>query len=117
MAFANPLVLTVNAVPYNNAAVSYGDNVTSYRTSDGLVTAKISHLYGKKPKSMIRFDFSKISADPFIPATNQKFTQSAWLVFERPVTGFTVTEQNNFIAGVAALLTAPNIAKLTAGES
>jgi hypothetical protein len=120
MAFADPYVVTVGAASPSMAAVSRGDNQTSYRSADGLVSAKVSHQYGKRNRSVIRIDFSKIAADPFAPSVNQKFTHSAYLVYERPPVGFTATEQQDLIKALlnkSIATTFADVTKLVAGEN
>jgi len=120
MAFADPYVLTIGAATPSLAAVSRGDNTTTYRSGDSLVQAKVSHSYGKVNRSVVRIDFTKIAADPFAPSVNQKFTHSAYVVYQRPAVGFTTTEQADLIKGLLAKMSATtyaDVTKLVAGEN
>jgi hypothetical protein len=117
--FADPQSVTINAVANNLPRVSAGVNSGEFRKDDGNVVLKFSHQYGKRTRRQVRLDLSKIAADPLISSTNIKYSMSAYLVVDVPVTGFTVAEAKQVVDGLTAYLTASsgaNVTKLLGGE-
>lgn len=117
---ADPQSVTINAVANTLPAVTRGDLTSAYQKDDGNVKLMVSHAYGKRNRSTVRLDFRKIAADPLISAQNIEFSMSAYLVIDRPKTGFTVTEAAQIVAGLTAWLTASsgaNTTRVLAGES
>ena len=117
---ADPQSVTINAVAQSLPAVARGANTSSYRKDDGTVQLTISHSYGKRNRRTARLDFSKIAADPLVSAQNIKYSMSAYLVIDLPVTGFTVTEAKYVVDALTAYLIASSGAKVTSilgGES
>jgi len=91
-----------------------------YRKSDGTMLLTISHSYGKRNRHVARVDFSKIAADPLISAQNIKYSMSAYLVIDEPITGFSRAECADIANGLIAYLAASTYAKVTnivGGES
>ena len=113
MAFADPQSITINSVAISLPRVPGGPNGGSFASSDGTVVESISHTYGKRTRRSLRFDQSKIAADPLISAQNIKYSMSAYLVVDLPPTGFTVAEAKLLLDGMMAYLTASSGAKLT----
>jgi hypothetical protein len=120
MAFADPIALTINAVAYTLPKISVEGNDTVYQTADGLVDVKASHSYGKRNRHLLRIDFSKLTADPFIPAENVKVGMSVYSVFDMPASGFTNAEALQIYQGWKTWHAASSdavITKLLGGES
>jgi len=120
MAFSDPQTVTINAVAQVLPRTSNGVNTGSFTKDDGNVKLNVSHTYNKRTRRQARIDFSKIAADPLISAQNIKYSMSAYLVVDVPITGFTVAEAKQVIDGFAAWLTASsgaNITKLLGGEN
>lgn len=109
MSFADPQ--TINSV--SCPRVSSGINSGVFQSSDGTSKLSVSHQYGKRTRRTIRLDFSKIAADPLISSTNIKYSMSAYLVIDEPVTGFTVAEAKVQVDALVAYLTASTGAKVT----
>jgi hypothetical protein len=117
---ADPQSLTINAIANSLPAVSRGVNQSSYRKDDGNVQLSISHTYASRTRRLARVDFSKIAADPLISANNIKYSMSAYLVVDIPVTGFTVAEAKYVVDSLTKWLTdtsGANTTKLLGGES
>nr|UJQ85882.1 MAG: hypothetical protein 2 [Leviviridae sp.] len=117
---ADPQSVTINAVAQSLPAVARGVNSSAYRKDDGTVALSISHQFGKRTRRTARLDFSKIVADPLVPATNQKVSMSAYLVIDHPPTGLTNAEIKYVVDALTAYLTASSGAKVTSivgGES
>lgn len=117
---ADPQSVTINAVAQSLPAIARGVNNSVYQKDDGTVKLSISHQYGKRNRRTARLDFSKIVADPLVPAQNQKVSMSTYLVIDSPLTGLTNVEIKQVVDGLTAYLTASTGAKVTSmigGES
>lgn len=117
---ADPQTVTINAVAQTLPAIARGVNTSAYQKDDGTVKLSISHNYGKRTRRTARLDFSKIAADPLVSSQNIKYSMSAYLVIDTPVTGFTVAEAKYVVDALTAYLTASTGAKVTSilgGES
>lgn len=117
---ADPQSVTINSVANSLPAVSRGVDQSRYQKDDGLVSLQISHTYAKRTRRVVRLDHSKIAADPLVSSQNIKYSMSAYLVIDVPVTGYTVAEAKQIVDALTAYLTASSGAKVTSvlgGES
>jgi hypothetical protein len=101
--FAEPITITVNAVPLTFTKQSTKDTSSVWSTSDGLWTLTISHQVIRKNnqdyvRTVSRLDQKKIVADP-LTAVNDYQTFSSYTVEERPTFGFSSTEIKNQVSG------------------
>lgn len=97
--FADPITITIAAVPKTLARVSTKDMSAVYKTADGAYTLNISHQVTKdKIRSLSRLDFKKVVADP-LTAINDFEILSTYAVSERPNFGFSGTEVKDQLAG------------------
>jgi len=120
MSYADPQSITISGTAISLPRVSVGANQSSYSSADGLVSETASSVYGRRTRRVLRVDHSKITADPFIPATNVKVSMSNYIVFDTPVVGYTAAEALAVYAGFKAQFTAASdllITKLLGGES
>jgi hypothetical protein len=62
---------------------------------------------------MLRINHNKVAADPFQTSINAKYSMSAYVVFDVPPVGYTVTEQKQVIDGFLAQITASSGALIT----
>lgn len=116
----DPQSVTINAVANSLPAISRGVNLSAYQKDDGNVKLSVSHTYGKRTRRQVRLDYSKIAADPLISSQNIKYSMTAYLVVDVPITGFTVTEAGYIVAALTGWLTASsnaNTTKVLGGES
>lgn len=114
MAFADPQSITINAVAHSLPRVALGNFTGQFQTNDGLVVEKIAHTStNQRTRRSIRVDLSKIAADPLAADRNLRYSMSAYLVVDVPITGFTVTEAKYVVDGLLAYLTASSGAKIT----
>jgi hypothetical protein len=113
MSFADPQSVTINAVANTLPRISSGVNTGAFQKDDGNVKLTVAHLYGKRTRRTIRLDHSKIAADPLISAQNIKYSMSAYLVIDVPITGYTVAEAKQIVDGLTAYLTASTGARVT----
>lgn len=118
--FADPQSVTINAIANSLPRTGQGVSEGNFSKDDGTVKLKISHLYGKRSRRLIRLDHRKIAADPLATGYNKEYAMSAWLVVDVPTVGYSVTEQKQVVDGLTAYLTASSGAKVTqllGGES
>lgn len=109
MAFADPQTINSATLPRTSSGVNSG----AFSTSDGLQTLSVSHQYAKRTRRTLRFNHSKIAADPLISAQNIKYSMSAYLVVDTPTTGYTVAEAKAIVDALVAYLTASTGARVT----
>jgi len=120
MSFTDPVVVTINAVPFTMPRTSVVGDETVYTDPTGLVSVLASHESGKRTRRMLRINHSKLTTDPFKPAENVKVSMSFYLVFDIPPAGYTPTEAQQVYTGFNTWYTASTsavIGKLLAGES
>lgn len=113
MAYSDPQSVTINAVANTLPRVSSGVNAGAFSKDDGTVKLSVSHQYAKRTRRTIRIDFSKIAADPLVSAQNIRYSMSAYLVVDIPVTGFTIAESKYIIDALTLYLTASSGARVT----
>ncbi len=113
MAFADPQSITINAVATSLPRTSSSANSGVFTSNDGLIRETVSHAYGKRNRRTFRIDHSKVAADPFLSGVNTKYSMSAYVVVDVPVTGYTVTEAKQVVDGLMAALTASSGSKIT----
>lgn len=120
MSFTDPQSVTINAVANSLPRVSSGTNSGVFSKDDGTVKLSISHAYGKRARRTIRIDHSKIAPDPFVSTTNARYSMSAYIVVDVPLTGYTNAEAKQVVDGLTAYLTASTgarISQLLGGEN
>lgn len=122
MAYADPQSVTINSVANSLPRIGSGVNTGTFAAGDGNVKLAVSHQYGKRTRRQARLDFSKVAPDPLISSTNIKYSMSAYVVVDVPVTGFTVAEQKQIVDALTAWLAtgagAANVTtKLLGGEN
>lgn len=113
MAFADPQSVTINSVAQTLPRTSSGVNSGVFTKDDGLVKLSVSHQYGKRTRRTIRLDHAKIAADPLISSTSVRYSLSAYLVVDMPITGYTVAEAKQIVDALTAYLTASSGARAT----
>lgn len=102
--FNDPISLVVPDTLTLNA-VSREKDSSVYKMEDGSANLKltVSHAYRpNRSRYVARFDVTKTTTDPFVPATNIQISQSVYVVFDRPNAGFSVDETSmlmDFLAG------------------
>lgn len=120
MAFTDPQTITISGTAIVLPRVSTGQNKADYTSADGLNALRVSSAYGRRTRRVLRFDNSKITADPFIPAQNQKVSASIYIVVDSPVAGYTNADLKALYTGFNTLYSASSgalIDKLLGGES
>lgn len=120
MSLTEPQTITINTVAHTLPRVSVGANGSVYQKDDGTVKLTVNHAYGRRNRSTIRVDHSKVSTDPLQPSINKPFSLSVQLILDRPVGGYTNVEIKQIADGLIGLLTASTgqiVTKALGGES
>jgi hypothetical protein len=115
--FADPQVITVNAVPQSMPRVLTDGSSSVYQTADMLFKLTLSHTPTKdRIRTLARLDTRDIVADP-LTSINDWESLGLYIVVDRPIYGITLTQIQQRAAGLLAWYTSANIAKLFGGES
>lgn len=119
--FTDPISLTISGAAKSLPRVSVEGSKSVYSTDTGDYTLNVSHVKGKRRRSVFRIDQNKTAADPFNTERNLPVNQAAYLVLDTPLNGtFTNAEQKAIIDALADALKANTGAlttKFVAGES
>lgn len=115
--FTDPQSITVNAVAKSMPRIDSDGTSAIYQTADESFKMTISHQKSaKRIRSVVRVDQRVIAADP-LTAVNAYQTLSTYLVIDRPVTGFSVTQLDYQLAALEGWLDSTSIGKLYGQES
>lgn len=102
--------------------VSSGDFKSIYETSDGLnkLTVSTTTTNNNRRRHLVRIDVEKLATNIYEESKKQAVSMSAYLVVDRPINGFTVSEAKKLVAGLVGLLSASSYSlteKVLGGES
>lgn len=120
MALTDPQSVTINSVAITLPRISSAVNAGAFASNDGTVKELVSHQYGKRNRHIFRIDHSKIAPDPLISAQNIRYSMSCYVVWDMPVTGYTVAEAKQVSDGFMAQLAASSgalVTKVLGGEN
>jgi hypothetical protein len=117
MAFADPQVVTVNAVAKSMPRILTDGKSSTYQMADGSFKLTISHQLSKgRVRTTARIDQRAIVPDP-LTSVNDYETLSFYFVVDRPEVGFTDTQVNQLKTGLASWLSDATGTKLFGLES
>lgn len=115
--FADPQVITVNAVAQSMPRIASVGQKSTYQKNDLTFTLNLSHTVAKdRIRSMARVDQRAIVPDP-LTSVNDYETLSVYLVIDRPLAGFSSTQVDQLIAGFKTWLDTTASGKLYGQES
>lgn len=120
MAYADPQTVTINAVPISLLRTGSSNNGGAFTAADTLSKLTVSHNNGDRTRHLLRFDQSKVAADPYITGVSTKQKIAAYLVVDVPPSGYTTAEAKLLVDGFVAFLAASSgaaITKLLGGEN
>lgn len=119
--FSDPLSLTISGAAKTLPRVSVDGSKSVYTTDTGDYSTTVSHIRGKRKRSVFRIDQKKIASDPFNAERNVETNQAVYLVLDAPLNGlYSNTEQKALIDALTKALTDATGAlatKFVAGES
>lgn len=122
MALADPQSITISGTTTPLPRTFAEGSESAYTSADGLWRLSVNHSVVKQGRSrhLLRFDHSKVTADPFQPTQNVKVGMANYVVFDVPPAGYTNTEVLAVYTGFKTLFTATSdalITKVIGGES
>lgn len=120
MAFTDPQSIKIGGTTSSLPRVNTGNGQSEYLSADGTVRVTIASVEKKRKRHTFRVDWTKITADPFIPTQNVEVSMSTYVVIDRPIAGFTNEDALNAVKGLVEVLSATEYAavkKLVAFES
>jgi len=122
MALADPLTVTISAVPIVLPRTFGEGRETKYESADGLVAVSANHTLVKqgRERHLFRIDHSKLTANPFDSSENMKVNMAYYAVWDLPPAGYTDAEALAVTVGFNTLMSAGTnavITKLLGGES
>jgi len=113
----DPQVVTVNAVAKSMPRIASEGRKSTYQMNDQTFTLTLSHTPAKdRVRSMARIDQRAIVPDP-LTAVNDWETLTVYLVIDRPLAGFSVTQVDQLLAGFKTWLDTTASGKLFGQES
>lgn len=102
--FNDPQEVTINSVEKTLARVLIDGSKAVYTTADELWTLTISHQRsGNRTRTMARLDQKAIVTNP-LDSTNDFDVLTTYYVIDRPDFGFTQTQIDHQLTGLAAWL-------------
>ena len=118
MAFSDPIKVKVDGTnEVECPRVSTGEFQSEYDSSDGAVKVKLATSNGRRKRHTARIDLSKVIASVVNPSQNEEVSTSAYLVVDRPLSGYTNEELRKLVEGLKTFLSEANIKKLLGSES
>lgn len=119
MAFTDPQKVKIGASEITLPRVSTNGMASEYTNEDSTVDLSISTAETRKNRlrHQVRLDKSKITANPFDTSQNVEVGASAYLVIDRPLSGFTNTEVEELVKALTEFCSSANVKKVLGRES
>lgn len=114
--FSDSQTLTIATVAYPMPRVSFGDRKGIFEDVAGN-RLSISHTFGRRNRHVVRFDNTKVAADPLLDGVSKPYSMSVQLLVDIPPVGYSVTEQLNNALGAVGWCTSGNLTRVLGGES
>lgn len=114
MAFADPQKVKVDGTTEETLPrIDTGSFSSDYANADGTIALRLSTQNGKRVRHVARIDLSKFTDDPIFDGQNVKVGTSAYLVVDRPESGYTQAELKKLVEGLVGFLSASSYASVT----
>lgn len=110
--FADPQTLTIGATSNSVSRTGMSLGQGTFQTPDGSGKLTITQKVGRRNRTEIRAKLSKTAADPLVTGNNQVYEATAYVVLDRPASGFSVAELTALVTGLFGNLTASTNANL-----
>nr|QDH87415.1 MAG: hypothetical protein H2Bulk36125e5881_000002 [Leviviridae sp.] len=121
MAFSDPQKVKVDgSTEVTLPRVNSGNFASQYESADSLINLKISTANGRRKRHVARIDLSKIIASTLNPSQNEEASASAYIVVDRPLSGYSNAELKKLVEGLVGFLSASSYSateKLLGSES
>lgn len=116
--FSEPQSVTVNAIANDLQRVSFGNRTGIFEDVADGQRLTIAHQSGKRSRRTVRFDITKVAADPLLDGVSRQYSMSAYLVVDHPLVGFDTAEIEDNISGLTDWCgVVGNLTKVVNGES
>ncbi|DAD50155.1 coat protein [ssRNA phage Zoerhiza.2_17] len=116
--FSDPQSITVNSVAQSLPAISRNGDNSVYQKDDATYKMTIAHQYKtERTRVTVRVDANKTAADPLVSANNRIYSQSAYIVIDKPAVGYSNTEAQQLASALTAWATSANLLKVLGGET
>lgn len=116
--FTDPQSITVNSVAQSLPAIARNSENSIYQKDDGLFKMTIARQYRtERARFTVRIDANKTAADPLVASNNRIYSQSVYVVFDKPLVGYTNAEAQQLGLALTAWLSAGNMLKVLGGET
>lgn len=116
MAFGDPQIITINAVPNTLNKISSDARKTVYSTADESLKLTISHQESKdRTRRMARIDQRVVAANP-LSSVNEYKSLGFYIVIDEPEYGFEDPDINLTVQGLLAWLTEANVLKILSSQ-
>lgn len=90
MAFSDPQKVKVDGTnEVELPRVDTGSFASEYLSNDSLIALKLSTANGRRKRHVARIDLTKVIASVLNPSQNEEVSTSAYLVVDRPLSGYT----------------------------
>lgn len=107
MAFSDPQKVKVDGTTeVSLPRVNTGNFNSLYESNDGLIELVLSTTNGRRKRHMARINLSKIIASTLNPSSNEEASASAYLIVDRPLSGFSTAELKKLVEGLVGFLSA-----------
>lgn len=118
MALADPQSVTIDGTAFSLPRLPGQAGRQPYTSSDGMTSLVILQSNGKRKRSAVRIEKRKVVTDP-ITGLSSYGDAAVYVMFDRPLVGFSNDELAKIFVGLSAALTASTNAltlKVLGGE-
>lgn len=116
MALTDPQTVTINATPYTCNRISSDGFKSVYATSDETLRLTVSHQENKgRTRRMVRLDQRVVAADP-LSSVNEYKSLGVYVVIDEPEFGFSDTDIDYVVQGLAALTDSTFVGKVLGNQ-
>jgi hypothetical protein len=120
MALSDPQSIKISGTTTSLPRTDVGSFRSAYESADGLIKLSLSTSKSKRKRQVVRVDVVKTVPDPAVPAQNVEVSMSTYLVFDRPMVGFSNADAKAVYDGFIEALQASSsvmVTKLLGSES
>lgn len=103
---SDPQSITYNGAATSLPRVSTQGRSSTYESSDGSLRLTVTHTNGRRERSEVRLDHTKVSSDPLFPSQNKPYNMTVYGVVNRPLNlGYTDAEAQLVYDALIGLMT------------
>lgn len=105
MALSDPQTITIDGTAFSLPRLPGEKGRQPYTSADGNTSLIILQSNGKRKRSAVRVEKTKVATDP-LTSINTLQSAAVYVMFDRPLTGFSNDELAKIFAGLSAAITA-----------